>query len=162
MNAEVAGRLAELRSLIEDARAMPMSGSVVINKHELFETLGRVEKAFAAATAESERIEAERAEVVAEGESIAIEVVRQAELERDKLVSDSEVFRVGQREADEVTTAARAAAQALRRDTDRYIESRFASFEHALERTLAEVRHGIEHLNGGNGSFVLPTDQTPA
>ena len=62
MNAEVAGRLAELRSLIEDARAMPMSGSVVINKHELFETLGRVEKAFAAATAESERIEAERAE----------------------------------------------------------------------------------------------------
>jgi hypothetical protein len=162
VNAEVASRLAELRTLVEDARAMPMSGSVVINKHDLFETLARVEQALDVATVEAERIVSERVEVLAEGESIAIEVVRQAELERDKLVSDSEVFRVGQREADAVLTAARSEAAALRADTDRYIEARFSSFEHALDRTLGEVRRGIAHLNGGNGSFVLPTDQPPA
>jgi hypothetical protein len=162
VNAEVASRLAELRTLVEDARAMPMSGSVVINKHDLFETLARVEQALDVATVEAERIVSERVEVLAEGESIAIEVVRQAELERDKLVSDSEVFRVGQREADAVLTAARSEAAALRADTDRYIEGRFSSFEHALDRTLGEVRRGIAHLNGGNGSFVLPTDQPPA
>ena len=89
-------------------------------------------------------------------------MVRQAELERDKLVSDSEVFRVAQREADALLTAARSEAAALRADTDRYIEARFSSFEHALDRTLGEVRRGIAHLNGGNGSFVLPTDQPPA
>ena len=162
MNADVVRRVEELRGLIEDARAMPMSGSVVVNKHDLFESLERVEQALGVATTESERIVTERAEVLAEGESIAIEVVRQAELERDKLVSDSEVFRVAQREADTVLTAARAEAAALRADTDRYIEARFSSFEHALDRTLGEVRRGIAHLNAGNGSFVLPTDQPPA
>ncbi len=162
MNPDVVRRVEELRGLIEDARAMPMSGSVVVNKHDLFESLERVEQALGVATTESERIVTERAEVLAEGESIASEVVRQAELERDKLVSDSEVFRVGQREADALLTAARAEAAALRADTDRYIEARFSSFEHALDRTLGEVRRGIAHLNGGNGSFVLPPDQPPA
>ncbi|MET1058248.1 MAG: hypothetical protein ABWX84_01535 [Nocardioides sp.] len=162
MNADVAGRLAELRSLIEDARAMPMSGSVVVNKHDLFENLEKVERSLAVASTESDRIVTERAQVLAEGESIAIEVVRQAELERDKLVSDSEVFRVAQREADALLTDARSEAAALRADTDRYIEARFSSFEHALDRTLGEVRRGIAHLNAGNGSFVLPTDQPPA
>ena len=162
MSAEVSQRVEELRGLIEDARAMPMSGSVVVNKHDLLATLERVEQALANATTESTRIVSERTEVLAEGESIAIEVVRQAELERDKLVSDSEVFRVAQREADALLTAARSEAAALRADTDRYIEARFSSFEHALDRTLGEVRRGISHLNGGNGSFVLPTDQPPA
>ena len=162
MSAEVAQRLDELRGLVEDARAMPMSGSVVVNKHDLLATLERVEQALDSATTESARIVTERTEVLAEGESIAIEVVRQAELERDKLVSDSEVFRVAQREADALLTAARSEAAALRADTDRYIEARFSSFEHALDRTLGEVRRGIAHLNGGNGSFVLPTDQPPA
>jgi hypothetical protein len=162
VSAEVSQRVDELRGLIEDARAMPMSGSVVVNKHDLLATLERVEQALATATTESERIVTERSEVLAEGESIAIEVVRQAELERDKLVSDSEVFRVAQREADALLTAARSEAAALRADTDRYIEARFSSFEHALDRTLGEVRRGIAHLNAGNGSFVLPTDQPPA
>ena len=157
MNAEVVRRLEELRALVEDARAMPMSGSVVVNKHDLFEGVERVEQALGVATADAERIVTERAEVLAEGESIAIEVVRQAELERDKLV-----FRVAQREADAVLTATRAEAAAVRADTDRYIEARFSSFEHALDRTLGEVRRGIAHLNGGNGSFVLPPDQPPA
>jgi len=43
VNSEVARKLGELRALIEEARAMPMSGSVVVNKHDLFESLERVE-----------------------------------------------------------------------------------------------------------------------
>jgi hypothetical protein len=147
MNEAVRRELADLRALVEDARSMPMSGSVVVNRPDLLAAVERLEAAAEQASAESADVLARRDEVLAEGEEIAIEVVRQAELRRDELVSDSEVFRVAQRRSDEMLAGARAEADALRADAERYIEQRFAQFEHSLERTLGEVRRGIAHLS---------------
>ena len=166
MNPDVREQLDDLRSTVEDARSRPMSHSVVVNRDELLETLDKLERAIEAATAESERVVAQREEVLAEGEAIAIELVRQAELRRDALVSDSEVFRVGQRRADELLASAHAEAAALRADVEAYIGQRFATLEESLERTLTEVRRGVAQLNGqaapGTHATVLPHDQATA
>ena len=166
MNPDVREQLDDLRSTVEDARSRPMSHSVVVNRDELLETLDKLERAIAAATAESDRVLAQREEVLAEGEAIAIELVRQAELRRDALVSDSEVFRVGQHRADELLASAHAEAAALRADVEAYIGQRFATLEESLERTLTEVRRGVAQLNGqatpGTHATVLPHDQATA
>ena len=148
VRAEVEG----LRELVRNARSMPMSASAVVNREELLAALDRLEEAHLRETGEAAGITARRDALVAEGESEAAEIVRRAELERDRLVSDTEVFRVAQREAGDVRSAAEEEAAALRRDADNYIEQRFSNFEHSLERTLAEVRRGIANLSGG-GAF---------
>src|SRR3546814_8821522 len=100
------------------------------------------------ATSESSALVATREEVIAQGEAEARETVRLAELERDRLVSDTEVFRLASREAERLRDEAAGEALQLCRDADDYIEQRFANFEHSLERTLVEVRRGIANLSG--------------
>ncbi|QIX26191.1 hypothetical protein ncot_05925 [Nocardioides sp. JQ2195] len=155
---DVHHEIAALRDLIQSARSMPMSASAVINRQEFLDAAARLEAALEKSSSESRAVLADRDAVVAEGEQIAIEVVRQAELKRDELVSDTEVFRLATREADQIRTEAAADAAQMKKDTDAYIEQRFANFEHALERTLAEVRRGIENL-AGSSSFADPTEK---
>lgn len=154
---DVDGEIARLRDLVANARSMPMSASAVINRQEVLDAIARLQDAVAASSSESRAVLAERDGVLAEGEQIAIETVRQAELKRDELVSDSEVFRVATREADAVREAAKLETEQLRQETDAYIEQRLANFEHSLGRLLTEVRRGIDNLTGkGSAGDVEP------
>jgi len=141
-----------LREAVRSARSMPMSASAVINRSEFLAALDRLEATLAAACTESHALVTRRDAVLAEAEQSASEIVRQARLEEDRLVSDTEVFRLAQRQAEEFLAAARAESEALRKDAEAYIEQRFSNFEHALERTLTEVRRGIANLSG-RGAF---------
>jgi cell division septum initiation protein DivIVA len=148
-----------LREAVRSARSMPMSASAVINRSDFLEALDRLEAALAAATTEAQALVTHRQSVIAEAEESAAEIVRQAHLEEDRLVSDTEVFRMAQRQAEAFLGAAQAESDALRKDAEAYIEQRFANFEHALERTLAEVRRGIANLSG-RSAFDEPTAYT--
>lgn len=145
---DVTSDIEALRTLVTNARSMPMSASAVINRAEVLDALDSLQQRFVSASSESAAVLAERDSVLAEGEAVAIELVRQAELKRDQLVSDTEVFRVASNEAESLRAAARAEADELRRDADAYVEQRFSNFEHSLERTLSEVRRGIANLSG--------------
>lgn len=147
---DVPAEVAALREAVRQARSMPMSASAVVNRQELLDALDRIEAAYIAGTSESLALVSHRDAVIAEAETSAAEIVRQARLEEDRLVSDTEVFRLAQREAEQTLAAARTEAEALRRDAEAYVEQRFASFEHALERTLGEVRRGIANLSHRN------------
>ncbi|WP_067440929.1 hypothetical protein [Nocardioides jensenii] len=158
---DVRAEIEALRELVVQARSMPMSASAVVNRQEVLDAIARLESAYASSSSASAAVLADRDSVVAEGESIAIEVVRQAELKRDELVSDTEVFRLATREADAIRVEAVAEAEQLRRDADAYIEQRFANFEHHLERTLGEVRRGIANLTGRSSFEGDATDTAP-
>src|SRR3546814_16422016 len=79
---------------------MPMSASAVINRAEVLQALDRIGAGLVEATSESSALVATREEVIAQGEAEARETVSLAELERDRLVSDTEVFRLASREAE--------------------------------------------------------------
>ena len=145
---EVSADIESLRSLVTNARSMPMSASAVINRSEFLEAIDRLQQNVANASSASDAVLAERDSVLAEGEEVAIEMVRRAELDRDQLASDTEIFRVASHQAEALLAAAAEEAEELRRDADTYVEQRFSNFEHALERTLGEVRRGIANLAG--------------
>jgi hypothetical protein len=157
---DVVAQVEALREAVRSARSMPMSASTVINRTEFLAALDQLESTYLAATTESHALVTHRESVIEEAEQAAEEIVRQAHLEEDRLVSDTEVFRLAQRRADEVLAAAQAESDALRKDAEAYIEQRFANFEHALERTLTEVRRGIANLSG-RSAFDEPTTYSP-
>lgn len=158
--------LAELREAVEQARQMPMSASVMINRAELVEIVGRVEAAVERALTAAQEVVGERHAVVAQGEEEAAEVLRRAQAERDKLVSDTDVYRLATERADEITAEARRAADELRAETEQYVESHLANFELTLERTLETVRRGRARLTEGHtsglGEAVADTPDLPA
>jgi hypothetical protein len=147
---EVDRRLQALRAAVDEARSVPMSASVMINRSEFLELLDALGSAIDETLTRATEVVGDREAVLASGVDRADEIVRAAEEEREKLVSDTGVYRLAESRAAEVTEAAERAARELREETDQYVEERLANFELTLERTLEMVRRGRARLSGGH------------
>lgn len=157
MKGDIDARLHDLRSAVEDARSMPMSSSVMINRSEFLDLLASLEAAIDHTLSQATEVVGDREAVLAEGATQAEEIVRAAELEREILVSDTDIFRLAELRAAEITEAAKRAAAELQAETDEYVEAKLANFELTLERTLDLVRRGRAKLSGGH-SHALGDD----
>jgi cell division septum initiation protein DivIVA len=146
LTAEVSEQLEGLRRVIDHARSMPMSSSVVVNRSELLGLVDQLEAACRVSIGDAQDVVGRRDEVLAAGREEAQEMIREAGHERDRLVSDTEVFRVATREAEQAVTAAEEEAEALLEETDSYVAERLAAFEGTLDTTLEAVRRGRERL----------------
>jgi len=154
---DIDARLHDLRAAVEEARSMPMSSSVMINRSEFLELLGSLEAAIDRTLSQATEVVGDREAVLAEGVTQAEEIVRAAEAEREVLVSDTDIFRLAELRAGEITENAKRAAAELQAETDEYVEAKLANFELTLERTLDLVRRGRAKLSGGH-SHALGDD----
>ncbi len=156
---DVRVKLAEIRRAVEQARSMPMSASAVVNRAELLEMLGDLERAMDEALDQSDKIERQRDEILADGRREAEHIIADARGERERLASDTEVYRIAQRRADELLAEARADAEGLRSETDDYVDGKLANFEITLERTIEAVKRGRERLAGRSALDSLTDDE---
>ena len=157
MKGDIEARLRDLRSAVDEARSVPMSASVMINRSEFLELLEALEVAIDRTLSQATEVVGDREAVLASGMTQAEEIVRAAELEREQLVSDTDVYRLAEARAAEITDAARRSAAELQAETDQYVEEKLANFELTLERTLDLVRRGRAKLSGGH-SHALGDD----
>jgi Ni,Fe-hydrogenase III large subunit len=154
---DIDARLHDLRAAVEEARSVPMSASVMINRSEFLDLLGALEAAIDQTLSQATEVVGDREAVLADGMSQAEEIVRAAELEREVLVSETDVFRLAESRAAEITESAQQAAAELQAETEQYVEEKLANFELTLERTLDLVRRGRARLSGGH-SYALGDD----
>jgi vacuolar-type H+-ATPase subunit H len=159
---DVQVKLAELRGMVEQARARGRSGAVV-DRAEMLRVLDELSSATQSAMAESEEVRMRREEIVAEGRQEAERIVAKAHGERDKLISDTNVYRVAKRQAESVVEKAHQEAETLRAETDRYVDAKLANFEITLLRITEAVQRGRERLAGRTDFAALSTDdeETP-
>jgi cell division septum initiation protein DivIVA len=158
-NVDVHEKLAELRRVVEQARSMPMSASAVVNRGEVLELIDQLTGAVETAFTDSQKVLADRESVVDEGRRAAEQIVAEAHNEREKIISDTDVYRVAKREADEIVEKARSEAEALRKETDDYVDAKLANFEITLERTTEAVKRGRERLAGRSAFDDLTSDE---
>ena len=69
-------------------------------------------------------------------------------------MSDTEVYRIAVRQADELRETTKRECEALRHETDEYVDTRLANFEITLNKTLEAVSRGRDRLPG-----AAPLDQ---
>jgi cell division septum initiation protein DivIVA len=150
VNAEIHTGLEQLRAALENARSMPMSSSAVVNRAELLGLVDKLERAIDDGFRDAQSVIGERDAVIAAGQAEAQEIVRTAHAEREKLVSDTDVYRLAQERVEEIRGQAEREAAELRQETDEYVEAKLANFELALERTLEAVKRGRARLSGGH------------
>jgi cell division septum initiation protein DivIVA len=158
-NVDVHEKLAELRRVVEQARSMPMSASAVVNRGEVLELIDQLTGAVERAFTDSQQVLADRESVVDEGRRAAEQIVAEAHSEREKIISDTDVYRVAKREADQIVEKARSEAEALRKETDDYVDAKLANFEITLERTTEAVKRGRERLAGRSAFDDLTSDE---
>jgi len=147
---DVTSRLDALRKAVDEARSVPMSASVMINRSDFHTMLDALERVIDKTLSEATEVVGDRDAVVASGSEEAEEILRQARLQSEQMVSDTDVYRLASERAVEVQQAAAREAADLRAETDEYVESKLANFELTLERTLDLVRKGRAQLSGGH------------
>ena len=96
---DVKDLVGQLRALVEGARSMPMSSSAVLNRGEVLDLVGRIEAALPTAFADQDRVYAERESLISQARDESQQMLKEAEAERDRLVGETEVYRVAKHEA---------------------------------------------------------------
>jgi regulator of protease activity HflC (stomatin/prohibitin superfamily) len=147
-------KLARLRELILNARAMPMSASCVINRGDVLAAIDEVIDNLPDEIADAQNVIDRSQSKIAEGEAEAGRILADAREHAANLAQHSEVIRVAEQEAAKLRADAEADVAALRRETDEFIDSRMASFESVLHKTASQVhtaRSRLAERSGLNG-----------
>jgi hypothetical protein len=144
-------KLAYLRELILNARAMPMSASCVINRGEVLAAIDDVIANLPDEIADAQQVIDMAAFKMAEGEAEAGRIMADARDHAANLAQHSEVVRVAEQLAAQMRTEADTEAAALRRETDEFIDARMASFESVLHKTVSQVRTARARLSERSG-----------
>ena len=160
---DVHDKLDEVSALVENARAMPMSASCVINRVHVLDLLDDVRALLPDSLAQADDVLADREDIVAAARVEADQVLAQAQADARALVSEHEIYRAAVAEADAVRADADAEAVRMRRETDDYVDAKLANFEVALHKTIAAVQKGRDNIRGRADYDDLggPVDETP-
>ncbi|MEU9184972.1 cell division initiation protein [Streptomyces sp. NPDC048484] len=145
---DVQKKLDEIVSVVGSARSMPMSASCVVNRAELLSLLEEVRQALPGSLAQAEELIGGREQMVEQARLEAERIVESAHAERGSLISDTEVARRSQNEADRILAGARKESEDVRAEADEYVDSKLANFEVVLTKTLGSVGRGREKLLG--------------
>ena len=153
---DVQRKLDALAELIEQARAMPMSASAIINRAEVLELVDDIRASLPAQLSDAELLLGRRDQVVADGRLEADRIIDAAYAEQGRLVSESETYRQAQIEAERIIHEAQLTADRTQHEVDDYVDARLANFEVVLQKTLATVARGRAKLGGGTEQDALP------
>jgi cell division septum initiation protein DivIVA len=152
---DIHAKLDELTSLIETARAMPMSASCIVNRIEILERLEDLRKMLPGELTTAQQILDDRGAVIAEGRAEADRLLEEARAERARMVAKTEIVREATREADALIAAARSDSERMRVEIDDYVDGKLANFEVVLHKTLQAVEKGRAKISGRQEFDVL-------
>ena len=155
---DVEGVLDHLSTLLEDARALPMSASCVVNRSELLDVVDEARRLLPAELGSARRLLSERESLIEQGRAQAERLVEQGRAEQSRLVEATAVFTRAQAEADRLLEEATTQADAMRLQTEDYVDAKLANFEVVLSQTLATVQRGRERLSGRTDLDDLRSD----
>ena len=150
--------LRELREIIDTARTMPMSSSVLVNREE---TLELVDDALAALPEELRHARwliKEREEYLVQARRDAEDIVEAGRVQAERMVERTEVAREARRVAQQVVAHAESDSRRLRHEAEDYIDQKLAAFEVVLERTMQTVQKGREQLQAVVEPLAAPEE----
>jgi F0F1-type ATP synthase membrane subunit b/b' len=140
------GALQHLRDLIETARTMPMSASVLVNRDEAVELLDRALRNVPAELRHARWLLKERQEYLEQAKREGNELLESARVQAERMVERSDIVREARRSAQQIVADAEAEARRLQHAAEDYVDQRLAALEGLLDRTAAGVRKGRERL----------------
>ncbi len=151
---DVEAKLHQLERLVAEAKTVPLSASIMVNRAEVDGLVADVRDAMPDELTQARWVVKERDEILARAEADADRILHDARVERDRLVTQQEVARAAEREAARLVDEARDHARQIRLEAEDYVDAKLANFEVVLNKTLSAVEKGRQKLRGR-----LDTDQ---
>jgi hypothetical protein len=138
--------IAEAIALVSQAKAMPLSSSVLVQRDELIELLEIALQRLPAELAEARRMLLDREDFLAESQRAADGIMEEARIHAERMVQRTEVVRQANHVSQRILDDANEEARRRRHEVDDYVGRQLARFEIVLDRTLKTVQAGREKL----------------
>jgi cell division septum initiation protein DivIVA len=157
---DVQEKLAEIIQLVEDARAMPMSASCLVNREEMLGQLDELRNLLPEQLQQADVLLSDRDAVVEGGRDAAKRLLDQARAEHDRLVEEQAVVMGARERAAAVVAEASAESTRLLSDADDYVDRKLAEFEIALQKLTQQVVRGRARLGARRAADLgrLPSE----
>jgi cell division septum initiation protein DivIVA len=156
---DVEAKLHQLERLVTEAKAVPLSASIMLNRAEIDGVVGDLRDALPDELTQARWVIKERDDILEHARTDAERLVSDARKERDRLVSAQEVVREAEDQADQVLSDAREHARRIRLEAEDYVDAKLANFEVVLNKTLGAVERGRAKLRGGLDTDQLSDDE---
>lgn len=149
--------LAEIETLIAQARSLPMSSSVLVNKAQALSLLDSARKAMpadirianqivAGANAVIERSQEEANDILAKAQDTSEQIQADARTRADELVSQERVVVMAEERAKQIVEKASNQAKKLAAGADKYCEDKLAKLEDILQKLQEQSAAGRKVL----------------
>ncbi|MGH9183293.1 MAG: hypothetical protein ACRDZ9_05690 [Acidimicrobiales bacterium] len=143
---DVATLLRRLVDLIGNARPMPLSASVMINRDEVVELLHEAIARLPEELRAARWLLRDRAEFLAKVQREGDEILEAARVRAERMVQRTDVARSAHQAARRTVEEAQNEARRLRHQAEDYCDQKLAQFEIVLDRTLKTVLAGRSRL----------------
>lgn len=144
---DVHDKLDEITRYVEDARAMPMSASALVNRVELLGLLDELRELLPEELHHADLLLNDREAVVEQGRLKAEQLLAHAQQQHDRMVEQTEVVQAARLRAAHVQQQAQAEATRLLEEADDYVDRKLGEFEIALDKLTQQVQRGRHHLS---------------
>ncbi|WP_127131398.1 hypothetical protein [Georgenia sp. SYP-B2076] len=138
--------LDELTEMLDHARAMPMSASVLVNKAEALDLLDAARAVVPEEIHAADDIVADADAVLERASERAEQIVADAAAEAERLVAAERIVALAEERARQVVADAKAQAAKLAADANDYCDRQLAQFEIDLGAITTQVRAGREAI----------------
>jgi hypothetical protein len=142
-------------TMVEEARGVPLSASCVLHRGELLDLLDDVRTGLPEDLATARNLIATRDAIVEDGHRSAEQLVAIAREEVARMVEQTAVVQSAREESERILAAVHATGEREREEVENYIDSRLATLEVILNKTMDAVVRGRERLAGAGDNDVL-------
>ncbi len=140
---------------IKEARSVPLSASCVVHRGEMLSLLEEIKAALPNDLQKAQDLVASRDEIVEEGHVSAERLIASAREEVARMVEQTAIVSAAREKSSEILDEANEMAEAKQEEVDAYIDSRLATLEVILNKTLDAINRGRERLAGASDKDAL-------
>jgi len=152
---DVVENLESAIAAVEEARSVPLSASCVINRSELLQLLDKIKVSFPNDLAKAIAIQRDKENILEDAHKQADAIIEQAREEVARLVEQTTIVSSARKEANRILAEANTDREKSREEIDAYIDSRLATLEVILNKTLDVISKGRDKLDGFETKHAL-------
>jgi F0F1-type ATP synthase membrane subunit b/b' len=143
---DITARLTTLDEMVREAKAMPLSSSVLVNRDEVLDLITEMQESLPEEIKQARWIVKDREDLLDKARADAEGIVEQARGEQSKMARQEAVVARAAEEAERMLADAEQQARAMRREAEEYVDAKLAQFEISLRRILEESQESSRAL----------------
>jgi hypothetical protein len=156
------GLVHQVVDIVNTAKAMPLSASVLVSRDEVIELLTGALERFPDELRQARWLLREREEFLAGRAREAEALMEEVRVQAERMVSRAEVVRQANQVAQRILDDANEEARRMRHEAEDYCDQKLAGMEIVLERIMRTVQSGREKLQAAAPPQVETPGPAPA